>query len=168
LRAGQIQPGPGTGIRRRPTRRPGRPAGACDPATVRASDRSVSFICPAYELISSTEIVSAMALERMLAGLSARQYSARLEPVGAGIEARAGSKSYGPDRGHDRDLSGAFQERQAPAGRPDGGPLVRRRDAQNRSPIPRRQRQTCACPNFKPRSRLTSPRMSVQAATMKQ
>ena len=39
---------------------------------------------PAYELFSSTEVPGELALERMLAKLSTRRYSAGLEPVGAG------------------------------------------------------------------------------------
>jgi transposase-like protein len=50
---------------------------------------------PAYELFSSTDVLSAMALERMMAKLSTRRYAAGLEPVGTvvGASARSTSKS---------------------------------------------------------------------------
>ena len=49
---------------------------------VRAVDGSGEVAVPAYELFSSTEVLGRMALERMLAGLSARRYAVGLEPVG--------------------------------------------------------------------------------------
>ena len=48
---------------------------------------------PAYELFSSTDVLSAMALERMMAKLSTRRYAAGLEPVGAVVEATGRSTS---------------------------------------------------------------------------
>jgi transposase-like protein len=48
---------------------------------------------PAYELFSSTEVLSQMALERMMAKLSTRRYAAGLEPVGTVVEAAARSTS---------------------------------------------------------------------------
>jgi hypothetical protein len=60
---------------------------------VRAADGSGELHLPSYDLFSSTEILSAMALERMLSGLSARRYPQGLEPVGAGIGQKAASTS---------------------------------------------------------------------------
>ena len=60
---------------------------------VRAADGSGELHLPSYDLFSSTEILSQMALERMLAGLSSRRYPAGLEPVGAGIGARSAATS---------------------------------------------------------------------------
>jgi putative transposase len=62
---------------------------------VRAVDGSGELPVAAYELFSSTEILGAMALQRMLAGLSTRRYGVGLEPVGSQVEqdARATSKS---------------------------------------------------------------------------
>ena len=48
---------------------------------------------PAYELFSQTELLGAMALERMLAGLSTRRYRVGLEPLGAEVESRASATS---------------------------------------------------------------------------
>jgi transposase-like protein len=67
------------GGRRIPVRRP----------RVRAVDGSAEVAVPAYEYFSSTELLSQMALERMLAGLSTRRYQVGLEPVGADVEAQA-------------------------------------------------------------------------------
>ncbi|MGH9259220.1 MAG: IS256 family transposase [Acidimicrobiales bacterium] len=71
------------GGRRVPVRRP----------RVRTADRSAEVTVPAYELFSSTDVVSSMVLERMMAKLSTRRYAAGLEPVGAQIEATARSTS---------------------------------------------------------------------------
>lgn len=71
------------GGRRVPVRRP----------RVRSADRSAELAVPAYELFNSTELLSTMALERMMAKLSTRRYAAGLEPVGADIEAVARSTS---------------------------------------------------------------------------
>jgi hypothetical protein len=60
---------------------------------VRAADGSGELHLPSYDLFSSTEILSQMALEKMLAGLPSRRYPAGLEPVGAGIGARSASTS---------------------------------------------------------------------------
>lgn len=48
---------------------------------------------PAYELFASRDLLSRMAAERMLAGLSTRRYAVGLEPVGAAVEATATGKS---------------------------------------------------------------------------
>jgi len=62
---------------------------------VRSADGSTEVAVPTYELFSSTEILGRMAMERMLAKLSARRYRAGLEPVGSPVEtgARSTSKS---------------------------------------------------------------------------
>jgi putative transposase len=62
---------------------------------MRATDGSGEVAVPAYELFSATEILGRMAMDRMLAGLSTRQYPVGLEPVGARIEqgATSGSRS---------------------------------------------------------------------------
>jgi hypothetical protein len=49
---------------------------------VRAADGSGELPVASYELFTSTEILGTMALEKMLAGLSARRYPVGLEPVG--------------------------------------------------------------------------------------
>ena len=54
------------GGRRVPVRRP----------RVRSADRTREVTVPTYELFSSTEILGRMAMERMLAKLSARRYGA--------------------------------------------------------------------------------------------
>src|SRR5438034_8003252 len=60
---------------------------------VRAADGSAELRLPSYDLFSSTEILSQMALEKMLAGLSSRRYGHGLEPAGQAAEARATSTS---------------------------------------------------------------------------
>jgi len=80
--------GPGSvtlGGRRVPVRRP----------RVRAADGSGELPVPAYDVFAGTEVLGAMAMERMLAGLSTRRYPAGLEPVGEAVErvASATSKS---------------------------------------------------------------------------
>jgi len=60
---------------------------------VRTSDRSAEVAVPAYELFSSTEVLTQMALERMMAKLSTRRYRAGLEPVGTAVDAVARSTS---------------------------------------------------------------------------
>ena len=67
------------GGRRVPVTRPG----------VRAADGSGELRLPSYDLFSSTEILGQMALEKMLAGLSLRRYSAGLEPAGQAVKAAA-------------------------------------------------------------------------------
>jgi putative transposase len=71
------------GGRRVPVRRP----------RVRTADRTAEVAVPAYELFASTDVLSSMVLERMMAKLSTRRYQAGLEPVGAQIEATARSTS---------------------------------------------------------------------------
>jgi hypothetical protein len=46
---------------------------------------------PSYELFSGTEVLGAMAMERMRAGLSTRRYGHGLEPVGTQVRAQAAS-----------------------------------------------------------------------------
>ena len=62
---------------------------------VRAADGSGELPVRANELFSSTEVLGAMAMERMLAGLSTRRYPVVLEPVGEQVTqtATATSKS---------------------------------------------------------------------------
>src|SRR5206468_12145632 len=49
---------------------------------VRAAGGSGELRLPSYDLFSSTEILSRLAMEKMLAGLSSRRYGAGLEPAG--------------------------------------------------------------------------------------
>ena len=60
---------------------------------VRAADGSGELPVPTYELFSGTEILGAMAMERMLAGLSTRRYPVGLEPVGERVSATASATS---------------------------------------------------------------------------
>jgi putative transposase len=60
---------------------------------VRAADGSAELPVPTYELFAGTEILGAMAMERMLAGLSTRRYPVGLEPVGEQVSATARSTS---------------------------------------------------------------------------
>jgi putative transposase len=60
---------------------------------VRAADGSGELPVPTYELFAGTEILGAMAMERMLAGLSTRRYPVGLEPVGEQVTAAARSTS---------------------------------------------------------------------------
>ena len=71
------------GGRRVPVRRP----------RVRAADGSGELPVPAYELFAGTEVLGRMAMERMLAGLSARRYPVGLEPVGEAVEQAAAGTS---------------------------------------------------------------------------
>ncbi len=71
------------GGRRVPVRRP----------RVRTADGAAEVAVPAYELFASTELLGTMALERMMAKLSTRRYSAGLEPVGTQVDAAARSTS---------------------------------------------------------------------------
>ena len=71
------------GGRRVPIRRP----------RVRTADKTAEVAVPAYELFSSSDVLTAMALERMMAKLSTRRYAAGLEPVGAAVEATGRSTS---------------------------------------------------------------------------
>jgi transposase-like protein len=60
---------------------------------VRAADGSGELPVASYELFTGTEILGAMAMERMLAGLSTRRYPVGLEPVGEQVSAAARSTS---------------------------------------------------------------------------
>ena len=60
---------------------------------MRASDGSGELAVATYDLVSQTELLGRMALERMLAGLSTRRYPVGLEPVGARVEQAALSTS---------------------------------------------------------------------------
>jgi transposase-like protein len=62
---------------------------------LRAADGSGELRLPSYDLFSSTEILGRLALEKMLAGLSSRRFTAGLEPAGAAVQdvASATSKS---------------------------------------------------------------------------
>ena len=60
---------------------------------VRAADGSGELPVPTYELFAGTEILGAMAMERMLAGLSTRRYPVGLEPVGEAVTASASATS---------------------------------------------------------------------------
>jgi transposase-like protein len=62
---------------------------------MRAADGSGELAVASYGLFSSTEVLGRMAMQRMLAGLSARGYRTGLEPVGQKVEraARSTSKS---------------------------------------------------------------------------
>src|SRR3954467_1809301 len=71
------------GGRRVPMRRP----------RVRAADGTGELPVPTYELFTGTEILGAMAMDRMLAGLSTRRYPVGLEPVGEQVTASARSTS---------------------------------------------------------------------------
>jgi putative transposase len=70
----------------------GRRVGVTRPR-VRAADGSGELHVPSYDLFSSTEILTSMAMEKMLAGLSSRRYRAGLEPAGQAVEAQAASAS---------------------------------------------------------------------------
>jgi transposase-like protein len=60
---------------------------------VRAVDGSGELRLPSYDLFSSTEILGQMALEKMLAGLSSRRYTAGLEPAGQAVDSAAAATS---------------------------------------------------------------------------
>jgi putative transposase len=60
---------------------------------VRAADGSGELHLPSYDLFSSTEVLGQLALEKMLAGLSSRRYTAGLEPTGQAVEGAAASTS---------------------------------------------------------------------------
>jgi putative transposase len=60
---------------------------------VRAADGSGELHLPSYDLFSSAEILSRLAMEKMLAGLSSRRYPAGLEPSGQAVEEAAGGTS---------------------------------------------------------------------------
>ncbi len=71
------------GGRKVPVRRP----------RVRSVDGSAELEIPAYRHFSSTEVLSRLAMEKMLAKLSTRRYGLGLEPVGVALEARSSGKS---------------------------------------------------------------------------
>jgi transposase-like protein len=71
------------GGRRVPVRRP----------RARSADGTSEVAVPAYDLFASTELLGDMALQRMMAKLSTRRYSAGLEPVGTTVESTARSTS---------------------------------------------------------------------------
>jgi putative transposase len=60
---------------------------------VRAVGGSGELRLPSYDLFSSTEILSRLAMEKMLAGLSSRRYGAGLEPAGQAVESAAAATS---------------------------------------------------------------------------
>jgi hypothetical protein len=60
---------------------------------VRSADGAAEVAVPTYEAFSGTELLGRMAMEKMLAKLSARRYGAGLEPVGEAVEAQAGATS---------------------------------------------------------------------------
>ena len=60
---------------------------------VRAAGGSGELHLPSYDLFSSTEILTQLALEKMLAGLSSRRYTAGLEPAGQAVEQAAAATS---------------------------------------------------------------------------
>jgi transposase-like protein len=60
---------------------------------VRAADGAGELALPSYECFSSTEALGRVAMERMLAGLSARRYQFGLEPVGRKVEGAAKATS---------------------------------------------------------------------------
>jgi transposase-like protein len=71
------------GGRRVPVRRP----------RVRTADGDGEVPLPTYQLFAGTQILGTMALERMLAGLSTRDYQCGLEPVGEQVAAKAAATS---------------------------------------------------------------------------
>ena len=60
---------------------------------VRAAGGSGELHLPSYDLFSSTEILSQLAMEKMLAGLSSRRYGAGLEPAGQAVQDQAAATS---------------------------------------------------------------------------
>src|SRR5947207_917648 len=60
---------------------------------VRAASGPGELHLPSYDLFSSTEILGRMALEKMLAGLSSRRYTAGLEPAGQAVDEAAAATS---------------------------------------------------------------------------
>src|SRR3954465_7799506 len=60
---------------------------------VRAADGSGELPVPTYELFAGTEILGAMAMERMLAGVATRRYPGRRGPGGARVDATASATS---------------------------------------------------------------------------
>jgi putative transposase len=70
----------------------GRRVPVCRPR-VRAADGSGELHLPSYDLFSSTEILGRLAMEKMLAGLSSRRYTAGLEPAGQAVDEAAAATS---------------------------------------------------------------------------
>ncbi|MGO9355973.1 MAG: IS256 family transposase [Mycobacterium sp.] len=60
---------------------------------VRAADGSGELSIASYELFTSTEVLGKMAMEKMLAGLSARRYPVGLEPVGEQVAEKSSATS---------------------------------------------------------------------------
>lgn len=60
---------------------------------VRTADGRREVPVPAYDTFASRDLLSQMALERMLAGLSTRRYASGLEPVGSAVEEQASGTS---------------------------------------------------------------------------
>jgi hypothetical protein len=60
---------------------------------VRTADGSGELHLPSYDLFSSTEILTQLALEKMLADLSSRRYTRGLEPAGQAVEQAAAATS---------------------------------------------------------------------------
>jgi len=60
---------------------------------VRADDGPGELHLPSYDPFSSTEILGRLALEKMLAGLSSRRYTAGLEPAGQAVDSAATATS---------------------------------------------------------------------------
>jgi putative transposase len=60
---------------------------------VRSVDHKTELAVPAYELFTSTELLGELALEKMMAKLSTRRYTAGLEPVGTAVTATSTSRS---------------------------------------------------------------------------
>lgn len=56
---------------------------------VRSADGSKELPLATDDCVASTEVLGRMAMEKMLATISTRRYSAGLEPVGAAVEARS-------------------------------------------------------------------------------
>ena len=73
----------GLGGRRVPVQRP----------RVRAADGSGELPVPSYEALAGTEVLSRLAMSKMLAGLSTRRYPIGLEPVGTAVEQTASGTS---------------------------------------------------------------------------
>ena len=60
---------------------------------IRAVDGSGELPVACYEILNDTDVLGRMALERMLAGLSARHYGTGLEPVGQQVSQTASATS---------------------------------------------------------------------------
>ena len=60
---------------------------------VRAADGSGELRLPSYDLFSSAEMLSQLAMEKMLAGLSSRRYGHGLEPAGQAVQQQAAATS---------------------------------------------------------------------------